>query len=118
VTTIGHQAFYGCTALTRLSLSPAVSIGNDCFSNCTALIAAAASQNMSTVLDLLHSRWHRIRDRVTVLACLKRLLEDQPRRSDRLKRKRLDGGEVVALQGTKAFKKLPKVMWRVILEFL
>jgi hypothetical protein len=73
---------------------------------------------MSTVKDLLHSRWHRIRDRVTVLTCLKKLLEDQPRRSDRLKRKRLKGDEVVALQGTKAFKRLPKVMWRVILEFL
>jgi hypothetical protein len=45
-------------------------------------------------------------------------LEDQPRRSDRLKRKRLDGDEVVALQGTAAYKRLPKVMWRVILEFL
>jgi hypothetical protein len=73
---------------------------------------------MSTVEDLLHSRWHRILERVTVLSCLKALLEDQPRRSDRLKRKRLDGDEVVALQGTKAFKRLPKVMWRVILEFL
>jgi hypothetical protein len=73
---------------------------------------------MSTVLDLLNSRWHRILERVTVLTCLKKLLEDQPRRSDRLKRKRLDGDEVVALQGTAAYKRLPKVMWRVILEFL
>jgi hypothetical protein len=73
---------------------------------------------MLTVEDLLHSRWYAIRERATVLFCLKKLLEDQPRRSDRLKRKRLDGDAVVALQGTKAHKRLPKVMWRVILEFL
>jgi succinylarginine dihydrolase len=117
---IGYHAFDGCTALTKLSLSPAVSIGSNCFSNCTALFTAAASQNMSTVKDLLNSRWHRILERVTVLSCLKTLFtdKDQPRRSDRLKRKRLDGDEVVALQGTAAFKRLPKVMWRVILEFL
>jgi hypothetical protein len=76
---------------------------------------------MSTVEALLHSRWHRIHARVIVLSCLKKLLEDKPRRSDRLKRKRLGGDEVVALQGTvstAACKRLPKVMWRVILEFL
>jgi hypothetical protein len=93
---------------------------------------------MSTVEDLLHSRWHRILERVTVLSCLKTLLEDQPRRSsngrenalvvfvtkwilaltDRLKQKFLDGDEVVALQGTAACKRLPEDIWRVILEFL
>jgi hypothetical protein len=73
---------------------------------------------MPTVEALLHSRWYGIRERVTVLSCLKTLSTDQPRRSDRLKRKRVDGDEVVALQGTKAYKRLPKVMWRVILEFL
>jgi hypothetical protein len=118
VTTIGDAAFNGCTALTRLSLSPAVSIGENCFSYCTALISAAASQNMSTVEDLLHSRWHRILERVTVLFCIKTLLEDQPRRSGRLKRKRLDGGEELTLGVTSARKRLPKVMWREILEFL
>merc|ERR1711865_693006 len=78
---IGYDSFNGCSALTRLSLSPAVSIGVDSFSNCTALIAAAADQNMSTVEDLIHSRWYAIRERATVLFCLKKLLEDQPRRS-------------------------------------
>jgi hypothetical protein len=62
---------------------------------------------MSTVEDFLHSRWHRIRERVIVLSCLKALSKDQPRRSDRLKRKRLDGDEVVALQGTAAYKFIP-----------
>jgi hypothetical protein len=59
---------------------------------------------MPTVEDFLHSRWHRIRERVIVLSCLKALSKDQPRRSDRLKRKCLDGDEVVALQGTAAYK--------------
>ena len=121
VTTIGNQAFWGCTALTRLSLSPAIFIGVDCFTNCDALFLAAINQNMPTVEALLHSRWHRIRERVTVLTCLKTPwnddMENQPG-SDKLKRKDLDGDEVVALQGTAARKKLPKVMWRVILEFL
>jgi hypothetical protein len=114
VTSIGDGAFSGCSALTRLSLSPAVSVGINCFSYCTALISAAADQNMSSVEDLLHSRWHRILERVTVLFCIKTLLEDQPRRSGRLKRKRLDGGEELTL----GRKRLPKVMWREILEFL
>ena len=139
VTTIGKSAFYGCSVLTRFSLSPAVSIGEDCFWNCDALFLAAADQNMSTVEDLLHSRWHRICDRVTVLSCLKTLLTDQPRRldsngrenalvvfvtkwilalSDRLKRKRLGGGEASRLGVIAARGRLPKVMWRVILEFL
>jgi hypothetical protein len=95
---------------------------------------------MPTVEDLLHSRWHSILERVTVLSCLKTLLKDQPRRSldsngrenalvvfvtkwiialsNRLKRKRFHGDAVVALQGTAACKRLPKDMWRVILEFL
>ena len=110
VTSIEHYAFYGCTTLTIFSLSPAVSIGPNCFSNCTALISAAASQNMPTVKDLLNSRWHRILSRVTVLSCLKTLLEDQPRRSG--------GGEAQTLGETAVRKRLPKVMWRVILEFL
>jgi hypothetical protein len=78
---------------------------------------------MFTVEDLLHSRWHRILERVTVLSCLKTLFTDQPRRSDRLKRKRLGCGEastlsVSTLGVTATRKRLPKVMWRVILEFL
>ena len=114
VTSIGSEAFSDCPALTKLILSPAVSIGPDCFENCTALITAAADQNMSTVEDLLHSRWHRIRERAAVLSCLKTPwndLENQPGSDN-------DGDEVVALQGAAAFKKLPKVLWRVILEFL
>ena len=62
---------------------------------------------MPTVEDFLHSRWHRIRERVIVLSCLKALSKDQPRGSDRLKRKRLDGDEVVALQGTAAYMFIP-----------
>ena len=84
----------------------------DCFSDCTALISAAADQNMSTVKALLQSRWHRILERVTVLSCLKTLFTDQK------KRKREDGGEVQTLGVTATRKRLPKVMWRVILEFL
>jgi hypothetical protein len=120
VTTIGYQAFYGCSALMKFSLSPAVSIGEDCFSNCTALITAAADQNMSTVSDLLHSRWHRIRERVNALLCLKGTwdhVENQPRRSAR-KRKRTDGVEAPPLRASEAREKIPKVLWRVILEFL
>jgi hypothetical protein len=67
---------------------------------------------MSTVEDLLHSRWHGIRERVIVLTCLKTLFTDQK------KRKRQDGGEVQTLGVTATRKRLPKVMWRVILEFL
>ncbi|GMI49253.1 hypothetical protein TrCOL_g12837 [Triparma columacea] len=114
VTTLSYRAFSLCSSLTRFSLSPAVFIDEDCFLNCTALIAAAADQNMSTVSDLLHSRWHRIRERAAVLSCLKTPwndLENQPGSDN-------DGVEVVTLQGAAAFKKLPKVMWRVILEFL
>jgi hypothetical protein len=110
--TISIQAFHGCTALTRISLSPAVSIGEQCFWNCIALISAAADQNMPTVPALLHSRWHRILARVTVLSCLKILFTDQK------KRKRQDGGEAQTLGVTATRKRLPKVMWRVILEFL
>jgi hypothetical protein len=120
VTTIGRAAFSECRALTKLSLSPAVSIGDLCFLNCTALIAAAADQNMSTVEDLLHSRWHRIRERVNALLCLKGTwdhVENQPRRSAR-KRKRTDGVEAPPLRVTEAREKIPKVLWRVILEFL
>jgi hypothetical protein len=93
---------------------------------------------MPSVEDLLHSRWHRILERVTVLSCLKALLEDQPRRPDsnghenalvvfvtkflaipdRLKWKFLYGDEKIVLQGIVASKRLPKVIWRVILEFL
>jgi hypothetical protein len=108
VTSIGNDAFNGCSALMRISLSPAVSIGEDCFSDCTALISAAADQNMSTVSDLLHSRWHRILERVTVLLCLKTLLEGDQNNLNP------NGGESLTLGVTA----LPKVMWRVILEFL
>jgi hypothetical protein len=120
VTTIGWCAFRGCSALTKLILSPAVYIGEDCFLDCTALISAAADQNMSTVEDLLHSRWHRIRERVNALLCLKGTwdhVENQPRRSARLKRKRLDRVEA-PLRESEAREKIPKVLWRVILEFL
>jgi hypothetical protein len=77
---------------------------------------------MLTVEDLLHSRWQGILERVAVLSCLEIPWNDdkenQPPRSGTLKRKRLDGDEVVALQGIMARKRLPKDMWRVILEFL
>jgi hypothetical protein len=117
VTSIGTWAFKECSTLTRLSLSPDIFIGQDCFSNCTALISAAADQNMPTVEDLLNSRWHRIRERilerVAVLSCLKTPwndLENPPIT--------LDEDGVVALKGATAREMLPKVMWRVILEFL
>jgi hypothetical protein len=115
VTTIGDGAFYGCSSLTKLFLSPAVSIGENCFLHCTALISAAADQNMSTVEDLLNSRWHRILKRVAVLSCLETPwnddVENQPGSDN-------DGDEVVAFQGTVARKRLPKAIWRVILEFV
>jgi hypothetical protein len=118
VTTIGKWAFRYCSTLTKLSLSPAVSIGRDCFLDCTALITAA-DQNMSTVEALLHSRWHRIRERVNALLCLKGTwdhVEIQPSGPDSLKRKRT---EVEApLKRTETRDKIPKVLWRVILEFL
>jgi hypothetical protein len=120
VTSIGARAFRGCSALTKLILSPAVSIGEDCFSDCTALISAAADQNMPTVEALLHSRWHRIRERVNALLCLKGTwdhVEDPPRRSAR-KRKRTDGVEAPPLRASEARDKIPKVLWREILEYL
>ena len=121
VTTIGYYAFDGCTALTRLSLSPAVSVGFFCFLDCTALISAAADQNMPTVEDLLHYRWHRnvaVIERVNALLCLKGSwdhVENQPSGSDSLKRKRTDEAP---LRLTETREKIPKVLWRVILEFL
>ena len=124
VTAIGNYAFWGCSALTKLILSPAVSIGEDCFANCTALIAAAANKNMLTVEDLLHYRWHRkiaVIERVNALLCLKGTwdhVEDQPSGQDSLKRKRQDGVEAPALRVTPAREKIPKVLWREILEFL
>jgi hypothetical protein len=121
VTMIDDEAFRNCSALTKLILSPAVSIGDDCFLNCTALIAAAADQNMSTVEDLLHSRWHRVRERVTALLCLKGSwdhVENQPETSGSLKRKRIDGVEAPFLRVTPAREKIPKELWREILEFL
>jgi hypothetical protein len=75
---------------------------------------------MSTVKDLLHSRWHRIRERVSALLCLKGTwdhVENPPRRSAR-KRKRTDGVEAPPLRESEAREKIPKVLWRVILEFL
>jgi hypothetical protein len=120
VTTIGEEAFRDCAALMKLSLSPAISVESGAFMNCTALIAAAAENNMPTVEALLHSRWHRIRERVNALLCLKGTwdhVENPPRRSAR-KRKRTDGVEAPALRATEAREKIPKVLWRVILEFL
>jgi hypothetical protein len=74
---------------------------------------------MSTVEDLLHDRWHRIRERVNALLCLKGSwdhVENQPSRPDSLKRKRT---EVEApLRASEAREKIPKVLWREILEFL
>jgi hypothetical protein len=125
VTMIGHSTFAGCSALTKLILSPAVSIGEDCFSDCTALIAAAADQNMSTVSDLLHYRWHRnvaVIERVNALLCLKGTwdhVENQFTRPDSLPLPPMDGVEALAaLRITPAREKIPKVLWRVILEYL
>jgi hypothetical protein len=67
---------------------------------------------MWDIEDLLHSRWYAIRERVTVLTCLKTLFTDQK------KRKREDGDEAQTLGVTAVRKRLPKDMWRVILEFL
>jgi hypothetical protein len=123
VTEISYRAFRGCSALTKLILSPAVSIGEDCFENCTALITAAADKNMPTVSDLLHYRWHRnvaVIERVNALLCLKGTwdhVENQPSGPDSLKRKRTDGVEA-PLKATETRDKIPKVLWRVILEFL
>jgi hypothetical protein len=124
VTTIGDDAFLNCVALTKLILSPAVSIGEDCFLNCTALIAAVASKNMPTVSDLLHYRWHRnvaVTERVNALLCLKGTWDhvenhtSGEEKSDSLKRKRTDEAP---LRLTETREKIPKVLWRVILEFL
>jgi hypothetical protein len=126
VTTIGRYSFAGCSSLTKLILSPAVSIGPNCFLNCTALIAAAADKNMATISDLLHSlhyRWHRnvaVIERVNALLCIKRTwdhVENQPSGSDSLKRKQPDGVEA-AERVTPARERMPKVLWRVILECL
>jgi hypothetical protein len=90
--------------------------------NCTALIAAAADKNMPTVPDLLHYRWHRniaVIERVNALLCLKGTwdhVENQPGGLDSLKQK-MDGVEA-PLKATEAREKIPKVLWRVILEFL
>ena len=93
VTTIGDYAFIGCSSLADI-----------------------------TIPALLNSRWHRILERVAVLSCLKAPwnddLEIQPRSDEAKQNSHLDGDEVVALQGIVARKMLPKVMWRVILEFL
>mmetsp|Transcript_6263 Transcript_6263/g.12383 ORF Transcript_6263/g.12383 Transcript_6263/m.12383 type:complete len:132 (-) Transcript_6263:22-417(-) len=102
VATIGDYAFYGCSSLTaissglhtltKLSLSPDVWVGEACFNGCTALIPAAADKNMN-VLDLLQYRWRRkpaVVERVTVLLCLDHVEEDR----------------------------LPKEVWRGILEYI
>jgi hypothetical protein len=123
VRSIGRAAFRDCFVLTKLILSPAVSIGDDCFSDCTALIAAAADKNMPTVEDLLHYRWHRkiaVIERVNALLCLKGSwdhVENQPSGPDSLKQKLIDGVEA-PLRVTEAREKIPKVLWRVILEYL
>jgi hypothetical protein len=102
VTTIGKWAFRDCSDLTKLILSPAVSIGEHCFLNCTALITAAADRNMPTVEDLLHYRSQRnvaVIERVNALLCLKGTwdhVENQPSGPDSLKRKRTDGVEALA----------------------
>jgi hypothetical protein len=118
VTMIRHEAFRDCSALTKLILSPAVATGQSCFLGCTALITAAADQNMATVEDLLHSRWHRVRERVNALLCLKGTwdhAENHPSGPDSLKRKRTDEAP---LRLTETREKIPKVLWRVILEFV
>jgi hypothetical protein len=123
VTTIGSYAFQECSSLTTLILSPAVSISFAVFLNCTALIAAAADKNMSTVPDLLHYRWHRnvaVIERVNALLCLKGTwdhVENQSDGLDSLKQKKMDGVEA-PLKRTETRDKIPKVLWRVILEFL
>ncbi|GMI24669.1 hypothetical protein TrCOL_g10373 [Triparma columacea] len=123
VTTIGKWAFRDCSALTKLILSPKVFTGANCFLNCTALIAAAADKNMPTVEALLHYRWHRnvaVIERVNALLCLKGTwdhVENQPSGPDGLKQKKMDGVEA-PLKTTEARDKIPKVLWRVILEFL
>jgi hypothetical protein len=70
---------------------------------------------MLSVEDLLNSRWHSILERVAVLSCLKAPWNDD---LENQLDSHLDGDEVVVFQGTAARKRLPKVMWRVILEFL
>jgi hypothetical protein len=78
---------------------------------------------MLTVEDLLHYRWHRknaVMERVNALLCLKGTwdhVENQPSGSDSLKQKKMDGVEA-PLKRTEARDKIPKVLWRVILEFL
>jgi hypothetical protein len=73
---------------------------------------------MPTVSDLLHYRWHRnvaVIERVNALLCLKGTwdhVENQPS-----EQKRMDGVEA-PLKRTEARDKIPKVLWRVILEFL
>jgi hypothetical protein len=71
---------------------------------------------MSTVEDLLNSRWQGILERVAVLSCLKAPWNDDL--ENQLLNSHLDGDEVVALQGIMARKMLPMVMWRFILEFV
>jgi hypothetical protein len=79
---------------------------------------------MPTVEALLHYRWHRVRERVrervNALLCLKGTwdhVEDPPRRSAR-KRKRTDGVDASPLRVSEAREKIPKVLWREILEYL
>jgi hypothetical protein len=121
VKTIGRSAFRECVALTKLIISPAVSIDEDCFLDCTALITAAADKNMPSVSDLLHYRWHRnvaVIERVNALLCLKGTwdhVENQPSGQD--SQKKMDGVEA-PLMATETRDKIPKVLWRVILEFL
>jgi hypothetical protein len=90
---------------------------------------------MPTVEDLLHYRWHRkpaVLERVNALLCLKGTwdhVENQPSGQDSLKRKRTDesGPDSLKrkrtevedpLKASEAREKIPKVLWRVILEFL
>jgi hypothetical protein len=123
VTSIGDGAFYECSSLTKLFLSPKVFTGANCFMNCTALITAAADKNMPTVEDLLHYRWRRnlaVIERVNALLCLKGTwdhVENKPDGQDNLKEKKIDGVEG-KLKASETREKIPKVLWRVILEYL
>ena len=81
----------------RPSQSRTEMIGNWAFSGCPSLTA------ITNALLCLKGTWDHV--------------ENPPRRSAR-KRRRTDGVEAPALRVTEAREKIPKVLWRVILEFL
>jgi hypothetical protein len=82
---------------------------------------------MPTVSDLLHYRWHRnnaVKERVTALLCLKGTRDHVENQRggllgllDSLKQKLIDGVEA-PLKATEAREKIPKELWREILEYL